>query len=515
MILLLGTCYFRDINTRKVKTEYMNPLKKLMGETVIYGFTTIIGRFINWLLVPLYTRVLLPDEYGVIVHLMAYTSILMVLLTYGTETGFFRFATKEGRNRVFSTLLTSLTFTSLVFVIFCFSFLPQISNLLEVPDYPIYIALLAVTVAIDVLTSLPFALLRLDSRPIRFGIIKLVNIGINVGSNLFFLLLCPFLEKKGIHVPFYNPDGGVIYVFISYLIASVITLIMLLPYILKFKFVFSFSLLKDILKYSYPILIVSLAGIINLQGDKILMPLLLEDKETSMAMTGIYGASYKLALVMYIFTQGFRFAFEPFFFNYSRNSDSKKIYEDVLLYFTGFGLMIFLGVMFNLDILKYFVKSNFFEGLPIVPWVLMANLFQGMYYSLSLWYKLTDKTIYGAYMAIIGCVITVVGNVVFLPRIGFMASAYSVFTCFLVMTILSFILGRHFYKINYDIPKIIFYFVICLVFYFVGRMITFDSNLVTCLARLPLFVLFVYIFVRREMSFLLTKDFMYKLIHKK
>lgn len=515
MILLLGTCYFRDINTRKVKTEYMNPLKKLMGETVIYGFTTIIGRFINWLLVPLYTRVLLPDEYGVIVHLMAYTSILMVLLTYGTETGFFRFATKEGRNKVFSTLLTSLTFTSLVFVIFCFSFLPQISNLLEVPDYPIYIALLAVTVAIDVLTSLPFALLRLDSRPIRFGIIKLVNIGINVGSNLFFLLLCPFLEKKGIHVPFYNPEGGVIYVFISYLIASVITLIMLLPYILKFKFVFSFSLLKDILKYSYPILIVSLAGIINLQGDKILMPLLLEDKETSMAMTGIYGASYKLALVMYIFTQGFRFAFEPFFFNYSRNSDSKKIYEDVLLYFTGFGLMIFLGVMFNLDILKYFVKSNFFEGLPIVPWVLMANLFQGMYYSLSLWYKLTDKTIYGAYMAIIGCVITVVGNVVFLPRIGFMASAYSVFTCFLVMTILSFILGRRFYKINYDIPKIIFYFVICLVFYFVGRMITFDSNLVTCLARLPLFVLFVYIFVRREMSFLLTKDFMYKLIHKK
>lgn len=515
MILLLGTCYFCDINTRKVKTEYMNPLKKLMGETVIYGFTTIIGRFINWLLVPLYTRVLLPDEYGVIVHLMAYTSILMVLLTYGTETGFFRFATKEGRNKVFSTLLTSLTFTSLVFVIFCFSFLPQISNLLEVPDYPIYIALLAVTVAIDVLTSLPFALLRLDSRPIRFGIIKLVNIGINVGSNLFFLLLCPFLEKKGIHVLFYNPEGGVIYVFISYLIASVITLIMLLPYILKFKFVFSFSLLKDILKYSYPILIVSLAGIINLQGDKILMPLLLEDKETSMAMTGIYGASYKLALVMYIFTQGFRFAFEPFFFNYSRNSDSKKIYEDVLLYFTGFGLMIFLGVMFNLDILKYFVKSNFFEGLPIVPWVLMANLFQGMYYSLSLWYKLTDKTIYGAYMAIIGCVITVVGNVVFLPRIGFMASAYSVFTCFLVMTILSFILGRHFYKINYDIPKIIFYFVICLVFYFVGRMITFDSNLVTCLARLPLFVLFVYIFVRREMSFLLTKDFMYKLIHKK
>ena len=177
--------------------------------------------------------------------------------------------------------------------------------------------------------------------------------------------------------------------------------------------------------------------------------------------------------------------------------------------------MIFLGVMYFLDVLKYFLGSEYFSGLTILPWVLMANLFQGIYYSLSLWYKLTDRTIYGAYMAVIGCVITIGGNVIFLPKVGFMASAYSVFTCFLVMTILSFVLGRHFYKINYDVPKIIFYFVICLLFYFVGGYIKFDSSLVTCLARLPLFVLFVYIFIRREMSFLLTKDFMYKLIHKK
>lgn len=493
----------------------MNPLKKLMGDTVIYGFTTIIGRFINWLLVPLYTRVFLPEEYGVVVNLMAYTSILVVLLTYGTETGFFRFASRDNRNKVFSTLLTSLSFTSLLFVLLCFLFLPKLSVFLEVPDYSIYIVLLVVTIAIDVISTLPFALLRLDSRPIRFGLIKLINIGMNVGLNLFFLLLCPYLEKHGIHVPFYNPEGGVIYIFISYLVASIVTLVMLLPYILQFKFVFSFSLLKDILKYSYPILIVSLAGIINLQGDKILIPKFLTDKETAVAMTGIYGANYKLALIMYIFTQGFRFAFEPFFFNYAKSSDSKKVYEDVLLYFTGFGLIIFLGVMYNLDLIKYFVKPIYFDGLSIVPWVLMANLFQGIYYSLSLWYKLTDKTIYGAYMAIIGCVITIVGNVIFLPKIGFMASAYSVFACFLVMTVLSFILGRHFYKINYDIPKIIFYFVICLLFYFVGRYIKFDNNLVTCLARLPLFVLFVYIFVRREMSFLLTKDFMHRLIHKK
>ena len=493
----------------------MNPLKKLIGETVIYGFTTILGRFINWLLVPLYTRVLSTVDNGIFTNLMGYVALLVVLLTYGTETGFFRFATKDNKNKVFSTLLTSLASTSIIFLVLCFAFLPQIVDFLEVGNHPLYFILLVVTIAIDVISTLPFALLRMEGKAIRFGIIKLVNILINVGLNLFFYLLCPFLEKKGITVPFYQADGGVVYIFVSYLVASIVTFLMLLPYIFRFKFVFSFSLLKDILKYSYPILIVSVAGMINLQGDKILMPKILGSGDEALAVTGIYGASYKLALIMYIFTQGFRFAFEPFFFNYAKSNDSKKIYEDVLLYFTGFGLMIFLGVMYFLDILKYFLDEKFFDGLVILPWVLMANLFQGIYYSLSLWYKLTDKTIYGAYMAIIGCVITVAGNVIFLPRIGFMASAYSVFTCFLVMTVLSFILGRHFYKINYDIPKIIFYFAICLVFYFVGRMIKFEGNWITCLARLPLFVLFVYIFVRREMSFLLTKDFIYRLIHKK
>ena len=493
----------------------MNPLKKLMGETVIYGFSTILGRFINWLLVPLYTRVLSPVDNGIFTNLMGYVALLVVLLTYGTETGFFRFATKDNKDRVFSTLLASLLFTSTLFLLLCFSFLPQIVSFLEIGNHPIYFVLLIVTIAIDVVSTLPFALLRMEGKALRFGVIKFVNILINVGLNLFFYLLCPFLEKKGISVPFYQVDGGVVYIFISYLVSSVCTLVMLFPYIFRFKFVFSFSLLKDILKYSYPILIVSVAGMINLQGDKILMPKILGDGEEALAITGIYGASYKLALVMYIFTQGFRFAFEPFFFNYAKHNDSKKIYQDVLLYFTGFGLMIFLGVMYFLDVLKYFLGSEYFSGLTILPWVLMANLFQGIYYSLSLWYKLTDKTIYGAYMAIIGCVITIGGNVIFLPKIGFMASAYSVFTCFLVMTILSFILGRHFYKINYDIPKIIFYFAVCLLFYFVGGYIKFDNNLVTCLARLPLFVLFVYIFIKKEMSFLLTKDFMYKLIHKK
>lgn len=327
-----------------------------------------------------------------------------------------------------------------------------------------------ITVSIDVISSIPFALLRLECRPIRFGIIKLLNIGINIGLNLFFLLLCPFLQQKGIAVPFYNPNGGIVYIFISYLIASVFTFIMLLPYMLKFRFYFSFGLLKCILKYSFPLLIVSLAGMINLQGDKIMMPKILGEvmsQEEALSMTGIYGANYKLALVMYIFTQGFRFAFEPFFFNYSKQEDSKKIYRDVFLYFTGFGLIIFLGMMYWIDIIKLFVRRpEYFAGIVIVPWVLMANLFQGMYYSLSLWYKLTDKTIYGAYMAIIGCIITLSMNIILLPRIGYLGSAYAVFTCFLVMCILSLIWGKKFYSIKYDLRKIIFYFLLTIVFIF-------------------------------------------------
>ena len=239
-------------------------------------------------------------------------------------------------------------------------------------------------------------------------------------------------------------------------------------------------------------------------------------QEEALAMTGIYGANYKLALVMYIFTQGFRFAFEPFFFNYSKNEDSKKVYRQVFLYFTGFGLIIFLGVMYWIDIIKFFVRRpQYYAGIIIVPWVLLANLFQGMYYSLSLWYKLTDKTIYGAYMAIAGSVITVSMNFILLPRIGFMGSAYAVFTCFLVMCVLSLILGHRFYRIDYDIRKIIFYFLLAVVFYFAGRYITFDNPWVTCLARTPLLMVFVLIFLKREMKFLFTGNFIRKVFSKR
>lgn len=497
----------------------MNPLKKLAGETVIYGFTTILGRFVNWLLVPLYAGIFPASEYGIVTNLMSYIALLMIILTYGTETGFFRFSTKENRNEVFSTLMLSLSTTTILFFIIAFTFLNNIAAFLEISDHKNYLVLLILTIGLDAVSSIPFALLRLEGRPVRFGIVKLVNVGINIAFNLFFLVLCPYLENKGIHIPFYDPQGGILYIFVSYLIASVITFLMLLPYMSGFRFYFSFRLIKDIMRYSFPIFLVSLAGMINLQGAQSWMPKVLGEvmsPEKAMAMTGVYGANYKLALIMYIFTQGFRYAFEPFFFSYAKQKDSKKVYQDVFLYFTGFGLIIFLGVMYWIDIIKYFVRTpEYYAGIVIVPWVLMANLFQGMYYSLSLWYKLTDKTIYGAYMSGIGCLITILINFTLLPRIGYMASAYAVFCCFLVMCILSLIWGRKFYKIHYDLRKIILYFLIAILFYFLGKYIKFENAWLSCLARMPLLIAFILLFLYREMKFLFTRDFIHNMFRKK
>ncbi|MDR0983233.1 MAG: oligosaccharide flippase family protein [Culturomica sp.] len=496
-----------------------NAIKKLAGETVIYGVTTIVGRFVNWLLVPLYSAVFLPEEYGVVTNLMSYTAIFMVVLTYGTETGFFRFCSSDNKNDVFSTLITSLSATTAVFLLLIFSFLSPISDFLDIPTHKEYLILLSITIAIDVITSIPFALLRQENRPMKFGIIKLTNIAVNIGSNLFFLILCPYLLNKGINLPFYNPDGGIVYVFVSYLIAASVTFLMMLPYVLKFQFHFSYYLLRKILKYSFPILIVSIAGMINLNIDKIIMPKLLSENmsiDKALSMTGIYGANYKLALIMYIFTQGFRFAFEPFFFSYSKNEDSKEVYKKVFLYFTGFGLIIFLGCMCWIDVLQHFLRRPEYNvGAIIVPWVLMANLFQGMYYSLSLWYKLTDKTYYGAYMALIGCMVTISINFIFMPLLGYIASAYAVFACFLIMCILSLILGKKHYKINYNISKILFYFILAVSLYFISRYIKFDSNWTTSVARTPLVIIFAAIFIFNEMKFVFTKKFLNTMLRKK
>lgn len=483
----------------------MNPLKKLASETVLYGIPTIVGRFVNWLLVPLYTVVFPQSEYGIVVNLMAYNALFMVILTYGMETGYFRFASKENKSLVFSTILSSLTATSLLFLAIVFLFIDNIHSFFDSSFKKEFILIMALTIAIDAITSIPFAKLRLQSRPLKFAFIKSINIGVNVLFNLLFLLLFPYLEKTySINIPFYNSSYGIGYIFVSYLISSIITLFLLLPEFFKEKYLFSKELLIRILKYSSPILIVGVAGMVNLNLDKILLPKLLSSDD-ALALTGIYGANYKLALVMYIFVQAFKFAFEPFIFSKHKGEESKSIYIGVLNIFTALGLLIFLAIMFYIDKLIFFIDPRYHSGIVILPWILMANLFQGLFYSLSLWYKLSDKTRFGAYMAILGSIITIVLNIILIPRIGYMGSAYAVFICFFVMTIICYYLGQIYFKINYNIKRIALYFTSALAIYFFSKLIILDNVWLQMLLKTPLLFVFMAIVLYKERLLMFKK----------
>ena len=445
----------------------MNPFKKLASDTAIYGVSSIVGRFLNWWLVPYYSFMFLPGEYGVVTNMYAYVAFLLVLLTYGMETSYFRFASKsDDPEKVYSTSMVSLFFTTFSFVLLAATFRNEIAAWIQYPNHPEYILWFAIILGVDAFTAIPFARLRLKNRPIKFAFIKLVNIGFNIGFNLFFISLCPRIlanNPDSIISTIYSADIGVGYVFISNLLASLITLVLLLPEIFRISLQFDRKLLKQMLSYGFPILIVGLTGMINQNIDKVLIPFLVPENQDPMFQLGIYGANYKLAVLMNMFIQAFRYAFEPFFFAREGSKDDPKIYAVVMKYFVIFGLIIFIGMVLFIDVLKGIVDTQYHEGLKVVPIVLMANLFYGMYFTLSLWYKLTDKTRYGAYMALIGATITLVLNLALVPGMGYMGSAIAVFVCFLVMLLISYFLGQKHFPVPYDLKRIGSYFLAAMV----------------------------------------------------
>jgi len=450
----------------------LNSFKKLAGDTAIYGASSIVGRFLNWWLVPYYSFMFLPGEYGVVTNMYAYVAFFLVLLTYGMETSYFRYASKsEDPEKVYSTSIISLFFTTVSFVLLASAFRHEIAALIRYPDHPEYILWFALILGIDAFTAIPFARLRLNNRPVKFAFIKLVFIAFNIGFNLFFISLCPKIISNNpdsvIHLV-YSEEIGVGYVFISNLLASAITLILLLPEIFRMNFVFDGKLLRQMLSYGFPILIVGLTGMVNQNIDKVLLPFLIPEEQNPMFQLGVYGANYKLAVLMNMFIQAFRYAFEPFFFARRGSKDDPKVYATVMKYFVIFGLLIFLGMVLYIDIIKVIIDTEYHVGLKVVPIVLLANLFFGIYFTLSLWYKLTDKTRYGAYMALVGAAITLILNILLIPVMGYMGSAIAVFTCFLFMMILSYILGQKFYPVPYDLKRILSYFVLAMVLYSVS-----------------------------------------------
>lgn len=466
--------------------------------------SSIIGRFLNWCLVPLYTYSLVADEFGDVTNLYAWMALLLVILIYGMETGFFRFANEaaEGDPRtVYSTCLFSLATTSLLFLGFVIVFLHPISHALKFSAHPEYIAIVASIIAMDAFCSLPFAYLRYQKRPVRFALLKLLFIVLNIVLNLFFLVACPWIWK---HHPewirwFYNPAYGVGYILVSNLIGTFIVLLALTPEIICIHWRFRPDLFQRILRYSFPLLILGVAGIMNQTLDKILYPMLIADPEAAKNGLGIYGANYKIGIVMVMFTQAFRYAYEPFIFARNKEEDKRTTYAIAMKYFIIFGLFIFLSVMFYLDILRYFINPSYFSGLKVVPVIMLAELFFGIFFNLSLWYKLTDRTRWGAYFSLFGLLITLTMNIVFVPRHGYIACAWAAFTCYFCMMMASWVIGQHYYPIKYDLKSIGIYFGLALLLYLTAICIPIESVTWRLLFRSFLLLIFVIYTIRKDL----------------
>jgi len=473
----------------------LNPYKKLAGETAIYGMSSIIGRFLNWWLVPYYSFIFVPEVYGVVTNLYSYVAFFLVLLIYGMETSFFRYASKnEEPEKVYSTALISVFLTSVSFLLFVSVFRYNIASLIRYSEHPEYIFWLAIILGIDAFTSIPFARLRLNNRPLKFAFVKLAGIGLNIGFNIFFLSVCPGIiadNPDSLVRYIYSPETGVGYVFISNLLSSLFTLILLIPEVFRVALKFDRELYIKMLSYGFPILIVGLCGMVTQNIDKVLIPFLVPTEDNPMFQVGVYGANYKLAVLMNMFIQAFRYAFEPFFFSMKSSDSDKEVYSRVMKYFVIFGLFIFLGMVLFLDIIKLIIDPLYHEGLKVVPIILMANLFYGIYFALSLWYKLTDLTRYGAYMAFTGAVITLLLNVLLIPFIGYLGSAAAVFVSYFIMMVISFFWGRKFYPVNYDLRTIGKYFVLAMVIY----AITFITSEQAVFVKYTLHIIFIFSFL--------------------
>ncbi|NLZ94543.1 MAG: lipopolysaccharide biosynthesis protein [Bacteroidales bacterium] len=431
-------------------------MKTLAKETAIYGLSSILGKLLSWFL-GLYWAFGLETiaEMGVITYSYAWIALLQVVLTYGMETGFFRFANREKEPlTVYSTALISIAASTLLFILVAVMFLEPMASLVGPSMKPRYALMFVFILSLDVMGAIPFAFLRFSKRPLKFAFLKLLNVAITIFSNLFFFAIAPWLANYYPHLfSWYDIANGIDYIILSNLIASAIQFILLTPH-MRIKFKFDSVLLKKMLRYSYPLLILGIAGVLNQSADKMVFTWLYPNSAEAETQLGIYGQSFKIAVIMVMFTQAFRYAFEPFIFARDREESADtnlKSYADASKFFLILGLFIFLVTIGYLDIIKHLLPRNYHEGLKVVPIVMFGEMFFGLYFNLSLWYKLTDKTKWGAYMSLFGLVITLTILIVFIPHYGYMACAWASFFANLSMMVLSYFLGQKHYPIPYDL----------------------------------------------------------------
>lgn len=458
----------------------MASIKKLASQTAYYGLSSVLGRMLNYALVPLHTRVLTQQQdYGVVGELFAYVTFLNIIFLYGMETAFFRFASKsEEPNKIYNSIFSSVLFSSIALCAILFAASPALLNFLSLGNstalYRIeYLYLFIAIMGIDAITAIPFAKLRLENKPLKFAGVRIAVICINVFFNCYFLLFCPYwkeLHPDSVWSSFYDSNSQVYYIFLAQFIATFSTLIFLYKEIIQAKLTWVWKELKPMYVFAIPLLFGGLAGMTNETLDRILLKYYLPGTtEERLAQIGIYNAAYKLSIFMTLAIQAFRMAAEPFFFSINKNVDAKLIYAKVMNYFVLVCTLIFLGVVLHLQVLELILGKGYREGLGVVPVLLFANLFFGIYINLSIWYKVSDKTIYGAYITFGGAIITVILNVLLIPFFGYMGSAYATAVCYISMAIICYLAGQKYYHVPYDLKIILKYLGLMLLFY-VGSM---------------------------------------------
>ncbi len=471
-----------------------NRLGSLAKQTAIYGLSSIIGRFLNYLLVPIHTHRMAAESggYGIVTNLYAYTALLLVILTFGMETTFFRFSNKEGvnPNKAFSTAGLSVGFVSLVFLLLVSVFLQPIASALDYATHPEFVEIMAIIVAFDAFQSILFARLRYENRPLKFMALKLSFIIMSLMLNLFIFYLAPYLKQ---HYPtmmeWYQASYQVGYIFIANLICTVLVTFGFIPEIKKLKSGIDFPLLKQMLNYTWPILLLGLAGILNQVADKIVFKKIVPGLEGEEQL-GIYGACVKIAMIMAMITQAFRYAYEPFVFGGKSDKNDKLLQAKVMNYFIIFTLLAFLAVVMYMPILKYLVGEDYHAGLRVVPIVMMAEIFMGIYFNLSFWYKLTDKTWWGAVFSGIGCAVLLAINFIFVPKYGYMACAWGGFAGYATCMVLSYLVGQKKAPIPYDLKSAFMYFALAIALFFVQKSIHIENTVLTLVVNTALLLVF-------------------------
>lgn len=477
----------------------MANLKTLFKDTALYGMSSIVGRFLNYLLVPLYTAKIAASSggYGVITNVYAYTALLLVILTFGMETTFFRFVNKEGANpmRTYSTVLIMVGSVALLFVALVLAFINPVSSFMGYSAHEEYVAVMAACVAIDAFQCIPFAYLRYKHRPWKFVALKMLFIVLNITLNVVYFVVLPAMYSNpsthGFAASVYDPNVGVGYVFRLNLFCTAIITFFFWKELTGFRWVFDKILFRKMLSYSWPILLLGITGILNQTADKILFPIVSPGAEGHVQL-GIYGAAAKIAMIMAMITQAFRYAYEPFVFGSAKEKGSRDTYAKAMKYFIIFTLLAYLVVVGYLDVLKYIIGRDYWEGLKVVPVVMAAEIMMGVYFNLSFWYKLIDKTIYGAWFSGVGCVVLVLINMLLIPKYGYMACAWAGVAGYGTAMLLSYFVGQKKYPINYPLKSITVY--ICIAALFTAIMLYTPQSLPKAL-RLGINTLLIILFV--------------------